>query len=113
MKFMKNKLKKKYADVLLKIDQKVGKMGTVRAEPADNPQPVEVPPKPSNKVEGCSYKLIDGKVEIRFERIPSVAVRNRLKEHKFGWSKAKAAWIGNADRHPENVTLAKELAGEI
>lgn len=107
------RIDEKYKDVLLKIDQKVSEMGTVRTEPAGNPQPVEVPPKPSNKVEGCSYKLIDGKVEIRFGRIPPEAIRNRLKEHKFGYSRARAAWIGNADIHPENVELAKELAGEI
>ena len=106
-------IEKKYADVLLKIDQKVGKMETVRAEPADNSLPVEAPQKTSSKFEGCSYKLVDGKVEIRFGRIPPEAIRNRLKEHKFGYSRARAAWIGNADKHPENVTLAKELAGEI
>ncbi|WP_297701466.1 hypothetical protein [uncultured Fibrobacter sp.] len=99
---------------LEKIDQKMSEIGKVQAPSSVVTKPAVVTPKTSdNKVEGCSYKLIDGKVEIRFERIPSVAVRNRLKEHKFGWSKAKAAWIGNADRHPENVTLAKELAGEI
>ena len=106
-------IEKKYADVLLKIDQKVGNMETVRAEPADNSLPDESPQKTSSKFEGCSYKLIDGKVEIRFGRIPPEAIRNRLKEHKFGYSRARAAWIGNADKHPENVTLAKELAGEI
>ena len=98
---------------LEKIDQKMSEMGRVQVPSSVEHSPVVTPKTSDNKVDGCSYKLIDGKVEIRFERIPSVAVRNRLKEHKFGWSKAKAAWIGNADRHPENVTLAKELAGEI
>lgn len=103
----------KYKDVLLKIDQKVDGMGTARAEAAGNPQPVVAPSKPNNKFVRCSYKLIDGKVEIRFTGTPHEAIRDRLKEHKFGYSRARATWIGNADKHPENVELAKELAGEI
>ena len=98
---------------LEKIDQKMSEMGRVQVPSSVEHSPVVTSKTSDNKVEGCSYKLVDGKVEIRFERIPSESVRNRLKEHKFGWSRAKAAWIGNADRHPENVTLAKELAGEI
>lgn len=97
---------------LEKIDQKMSEVGNVQAPSSVVVKPVVTPKQLGNKVEGCTYKLVDGKVEIRFDRIPSEAVRNRLKEHKFGWSRAKAAWIGNADRHPENVKLARELAGE-
>lgn len=98
---------------LEKIDQKMSEVGNVQVPSSVGAKPIATPKPPNNKVEGCSYKLVDGKVEIRFNHIPSEAVRNRLKEHKFGWSRAKAAWIGNADRHPENVKLARELAGEI
>lgn len=67
------------------------------------------------RVEGCSYRIVDGgrKVEVRFAQIPPTKVREILKKHKFGWSGANAAWTGNADRHPENVELARKLAGEI
>ena len=63
-------------------------------------------------VSGSSYRMADGKVEVKFSGIPPVFVREKLKSQKFGWSKAKAVWIGNADRHPENVQLAKEITGQ-
>ena len=90
----------KCKDALEKIDKKMSEIGNVPPPP--------ITPNPS----GVGVTFVDGKVDIRFEQVPSVAIRNRLKEHKFGWSKAKCAWIGNADKHPENVILAKELAGE-
>lgn len=102
----------KCKDALEKIEKKLNEAGSVRVATVTT-KPVVAPKTSDNKIEGCSYKLVDGKVEIRFERVPSEAIRNRLKERKFGWSRNKCAWIGNADRHPENVKLAKELAGEI
>ena len=102
----------KYKETLAKIDEKIKSIGSAGVAPSVA-QPTFIAPSRSNtKIEGCTYKLVDGKVEIKFEQIPPPNVRNRLKEHKFGWSRAKAVWIGNADRHPENVLLAKELAGE-
>lgn len=62
-------------------------------------------------VPGSSYRINDGKVEVKFSGIPPESVREKLKSQKFGWSRMKAAWIGNADRHPENVKLAKEITG--
>lgn len=97
---------------LEKIDQKMNEIGKAQVPSSVVSKPVVAPETSDNKFEGCSYKLVDGKVEIRFDRVPSEAVRNRLKQHKFGWSRAKAAWIGNADKHPENVAFAKELAGK-
>ena len=95
----------KYKDALDEIEQKKENQGPLPPEPEE----LIV-----GKVDGCSYRVVDGKVEVRFSRVlPSTRVKEVLKKHRFGWSKTKVAWIGNADRHPENVKLAKELAGEI
>lgn len=103
----------KYKETLAKIDEKISSIGSARVTPLVAQPTFVAPSRSSSKIEGCTYKFVDGKVEIKFEQIPPQNVRNLLKEHKFGWSRAKAVWVGNADRHPENVTLAKKLAGEI
>lgn len=106
----------KYKDALDEIEQKKKKVLDEIEQKKENQGPL--PPEPEElivgKVDGCSYRVVDGKVEVRFSRVlPSTRVKEVLKKHRFGWSKTKVAWIGNADRHPENVKLAKELAGEI
>ena len=114
------KWNEKCKDAFEKIDQKMSEIGNVRVPPPEGPKLV-VTPKPIvttepdvGKVEGCTYRIVEGgrKVEVRFAQIPSTKVREILKKHKFGWSGAKAAWTGNADKHPENVELAKKLAGK-
>lgn len=59
-----------------------------------------------------TYRIVGNKVEIKFDQIPSEEIRAELKAHKFGYSKADRVWRGNADKHPENVALAKRLASE-
>lgn len=94
----------KVKDALAQIEQAKQERSTNTAAP----QPVQ---KNDSSVK-ASYKVVGAKVEIKFDGIPSVEIRNQLKEHKFGWSKNNGVWVGNADKHPENVALAKKLAGQ-
>lgn len=66
--------------------------------------------KPASKTIECSYTIKNGKVEVKFNGVPSEEIRAELKQHKFGWSKQDCVWRGNADKHPENIELAKRLS---